>query len=217
VLGDSFVEAFQVEQDSTFIALVEDRLDRTLPLRVELMNLGRSGMSRTEQFLVLQNDVMAFEPYMVAVVSIPRNDIADINPATADAGHLTLATDSPDPTYAANYRLNKMILAAMADYCGARGVRFLLVCADDVFDPEEEARCRALDSSFDASFFDRDLRAFADSLAINYVGLQGPFRRAILAGRGPLHWARWNYAGHRVVANELYDVTLGIVARGQSH
>lgn len=289
VLGDSFVEALQVEQDSTFLSLAEDRLNRQLPVRVELMNFGRSGMSQAEEHLVLQHDVMGFAPDMVAVVFIPRNDIEDLDPGAsasamrpfyqlgpdgtlnldtsfaesrryrvrvllnplkqhsalvsllaerhnalqlarrqvghaADAhgspaipGYLTLCTDSPDPMYSANYRLSKAILSAMAEYCAGRGVRFLLVCGDYAPDPSEAALYEQLDRSFDVAFLERDLGAFADSLGIDYLGLQEPFRRAILAGDGPLHWAHWNYAGHRVAAEEVEALLRGILASESDH
>lgn len=286
VLGDSFVEAFQVEQDSTFLSVAEDRLCRTLPVRVELLNLGRSGASQAEEYLVLQQDAMAFDPDMVAVVVIPRNDIADIDADTADgtlrpfyslgpdgslvldasfaesreyalralinplkqrsvvvsllaerynalraagpgatagagadaplviSGHLTLCTDTPDPKYAANYRLSKAILSAMADYCVKRDVRFLLIVGDNVADPDEARGYRRLDASFDPDFFDRDLGMLAETLGAEYLGLQEPFRRTIAEGGGPLHWAHWNYAGHRVVAGEVCRLLGGILASG---
>lgn len=86
VLGDSYVEAFQVEQDSTFVALAERAFQRVHPPafdKVEVMNFGRSGMSPAEESIVLQRDVFPCQPNAVLVLFTPQNDIADVNRATA--------------------------------------------------------------------------------------------------------------------------------------
>jgi lysophospholipase L1-like esterase len=88
VIGDSFVEAFQVELDSTFVAIAERRLNALHVLgpgggRVECMNFGRSGMTTTEELIVLNRDVLPCEPDAVVVLFTPGNDIADVNPATS--------------------------------------------------------------------------------------------------------------------------------------
>lgn len=83
VLGDSYVEAFQVELDSTFGALAERALS-TRDSTVEVMNFGRSGMTTTEELLVLERDILPCNPNVVVLVFVPRNDITDVNPATAD-------------------------------------------------------------------------------------------------------------------------------------
>ena len=49
VLGDSFVEALQVELDSTFCRIAERELARRLDRPVEVMNFGRSGTTTSEQ------------------------------------------------------------------------------------------------------------------------------------------------------------------------
>ena len=84
VLGDSFVEAFQVELDSTFTAIAERVLnaDGAGP-RCEVMNFGRSGMSPAEELLVLEGSVLACDPDAVVLVFTPQNDVADVDPATA--------------------------------------------------------------------------------------------------------------------------------------
>src|SRR6185369_15709040 len=61
VLGDSYVEAFQVELDSTFAARIENSM-RGSPDGFEAMNFGRSGMSPAEESVVLARDVFRFEP-----------------------------------------------------------------------------------------------------------------------------------------------------------
>lgn len=83
VLGDSFVEAFQVESDRTFLSLASNRLSAKLHRPVEMMNFGRSGFTQTEEYLVLQRDVARFAPDMVIAVFFPGNDIADVSRETA--------------------------------------------------------------------------------------------------------------------------------------
>jgi len=83
VLGDSYVEAFQVEIDSTFLALTGRRLSHHTDIEVELMNFGRMGTTQTEQYLVLQNDAIRFSPDMAVLFFTPVNDLADVDKNTA--------------------------------------------------------------------------------------------------------------------------------------
>lgn len=78
VLGDSFVEAFQVEQERTFLRLAETALNRETPQRFELMNFGRSGFTTTEEFLILERDVVKFSPDLVVLFFFPENDLRDV-------------------------------------------------------------------------------------------------------------------------------------------
>lgn len=84
VLGDSYVEAFQVEMDSTFAAVAEHALDtRSGGDTYEVMNFGRSGMSPGEELIVLERDILPRQPDTVMLLFTPHNDIADVNPVTA--------------------------------------------------------------------------------------------------------------------------------------
>jgi len=84
VIGDSFVEGFQVELDSTFVAIAERELVRRLGVPVEVLNMGRSGMTITEELAVMDEARVEMQADLVVLVFVPRNDIADMNPATAD-------------------------------------------------------------------------------------------------------------------------------------
>jgi hypothetical protein len=77
-LGDSFVEAIQVETDATFVAIAEYELTARLGKPVEILNFGRSGATQTEELLILKNDVMKFSPDLVVVLFNPENDIGDV-------------------------------------------------------------------------------------------------------------------------------------------
>jgi hypothetical protein len=86
VVGDSYVEAFQVESGRTFLARAEEAYKsiRTPDYdALEVMNFGRSGMSPAEESIVLERDVFPCGPDQVLLLFTPHNDIADVNPATA--------------------------------------------------------------------------------------------------------------------------------------
>ena len=83
ILGDSFVEAFQVETERTFLALVEEKLNKNNETNFELMNFGISGATQTEELIILKNDVIKFSPDAVILFFLPGNDIEDVNKETA--------------------------------------------------------------------------------------------------------------------------------------
>jgi len=89
VLGDSYVEALQVEADSTFALIAEDALHLHAGAsesndRFEFLNFGRSGFTQSEEWLVLLQDVAKYEPDLVVLFFYPGNDIRDIHPETSD-------------------------------------------------------------------------------------------------------------------------------------
>lgn len=83
VIGDSFVEAIQLEEDKNFLALTEQKLQGRLPCKIELMNFGRSEATQTEQLIYLKTDVLRFKPDIVILMFYSPNDIRDILPETA--------------------------------------------------------------------------------------------------------------------------------------
>lgn len=281
VLGDSYVEALQVELDSTFVSRLERELSARWRCPVEAMNFGRSGMTQTEELLTLERDVLPCAPDLVVVLFVPQNDIRDVSPVTADpelrpffslapSGELVLDTSfrstrgfrirqhinalkqhsalvslaterynvlrraggasgpdggvgapalshelrmctrSPDSTYAVNYIMNKRLLRAMRDACAAHGAGMVLASTPLVYRDSEVAELRDRDPSFDPGFFDRDLKAFADSSGITVVGLQDAFVREYRSTRKPLYWAHWNYLGHCVAARTLAGAINGL-------
>jgi lysophospholipase L1-like esterase len=72
VLGDSFVEALQLDPEFTFPKIIEKRLGN-----VEMMNFGISGQGQVEELLTYRYDVRPFHPDMVIVCFFPGNDIID--------------------------------------------------------------------------------------------------------------------------------------------
>ncbi len=83
ILGDSFVEAMQVEEDSTFLNLVEKQLSGVGGLSLEMMNFGRSGFTQSEELIVLEEKALRFDPDIVFLFFLPDNDIREILPETA--------------------------------------------------------------------------------------------------------------------------------------
>lgn len=117
VLGDSIVEALQVEADRTFLSLTEHNLNQNHELKVDLMNFGRSGFTQTEELLVLKNDVMQFAPDMVILFFLPSNDIRDVNKKTSadinrpfynvsESGELQLDTSFADSS---SYKISSFL------------------------------------------------------------------------------------------------------------
>ncbi len=95
VLGDSYVEALQVEIDSTFVSIAE----RTIVARglsCEVMNFGRSGMGQAEELVVLERDIIPCDPDTVVLLYTPSNDIADASPSTTNRARRPFVVVSDD-------------------------------------------------------------------------------------------------------------------------
>ena len=85
ILGDSYVEGLQVEQDKHFVALAQADLNHSKAQpgrRFELMNFGRSGFTQTEELLVLKNEALEFSPDLVILFFFAPNDIMEVQPDT---------------------------------------------------------------------------------------------------------------------------------------
>ncbi len=77
VLGDSFVEAIQVprEQSSTF--LLQQELARLHSSQMELLNFGTNGFGTLQEYLVLKNMALSYNPDLVVLVFCVNNDVSD--------------------------------------------------------------------------------------------------------------------------------------------
>ncbi len=275
LLGDSFVEALQVESDKTFQYLTEKEINSKHEAKVEILNFAQSGFTQSEELIILQNDVMIFSPDMVILFFLPSNDIDDISRQTAfdiyhpfyhvdDSGklildtsfnqqfsykiksiispfkqhsalisliaerykmyknqqfshsktndtlslkgYLSLATATPNPMYLKNYNLNKILIKSMTEFCKKKGIRFMLVTINlETYIPAVEDEFKSIDPTFNTYFFEDDLREYASSIGIDYLGLQRIFRKYYSASSESLQWGHWNYRGHEVVANTLTE------------
>ena len=78
VLGDSFAEATQVEEEERFTELIEKQLgeQRLFESRkIEVMNFGTSGYGTAQQLMTWRHDVKAYRPDFVVLAFLSGNDI----------------------------------------------------------------------------------------------------------------------------------------------
>jgi hypothetical protein len=77
LLGDSYIEAFEVPFEKTLGELVELKLARMLGRPVEVLNFGHGGYGTTQEQLVLRNEVWKYSPDLVLLAVTTGNDISD--------------------------------------------------------------------------------------------------------------------------------------------
>ena len=80
VVGDSYAEAFQVEQEKAFWAVLERKLADCPALagrRVEVINFGVSGYGTAQELLTLRERVWQYSPDVVLLALTTNNDVAD--------------------------------------------------------------------------------------------------------------------------------------------
>jgi hypothetical protein len=79
VLGDSFMEALQVNYEQSFCGRLESRLNEMQAAgsgnRFEVLNFGVSGYGTAQELLMLRHHVWQFEPDLVLLGFFPENDI----------------------------------------------------------------------------------------------------------------------------------------------
>jgi hypothetical protein len=84
VLGDSYAEAMQVNQEEAFWAVMERKLQECVNLgnqQVEVINFGQSCLGTTQELLILRHRVWKYSPDVVLLAFVTGNDIADNSPA----------------------------------------------------------------------------------------------------------------------------------------
>jgi hypothetical protein len=80
VLGDSYAEAMQVEQEQAFWSVLEKQLGSCEKLqnrKVEVLNFGVSGYGTAQELEMLKNYVWQYEPDLVLLAFLTGNDIGD--------------------------------------------------------------------------------------------------------------------------------------------
>ena len=82
VLGDSFVEAFQVKLENTFHKVLEARLNEK-GLEVEVLAMGKSGWGAVRALEALEEEGLAYEPDLVILEFLGGNDVRDSTPNLA--------------------------------------------------------------------------------------------------------------------------------------
>ncbi len=77
LLGDSFVEAVQVDASQTVAARLEAALQAQSSRRVEVVNAGVAGYGTGQEMLLFEQEGVKYDPQVVVVVVFLGNDIGD--------------------------------------------------------------------------------------------------------------------------------------------
>lgn len=102
LLGDSFVEGFQVFDRDHFRKILEDELSKKLNQKVEILNFGRSGFDIGDMYAYNQTLVKEFNPDL----SLYFISNADLTPQFTDPLRLKVYLQDDSLAVAANYPLN---------------------------------------------------------------------------------------------------------------
>src|SRR2546423_6357617 len=120
VVGDSYAEAFQVDEEKAFWSVMGRRLQDCPAMagrRVEVINFGVSGYGTAQELLTLREKVWDYSPDIVLLAVTTNNDVLDNSRAlkqtdeipyfTLDGDRLTLDNSFRD---AASFRLRDSAL-----------------------------------------------------------------------------------------------------------
>jgi hypothetical protein len=77
LLGDSFIEAFEVPYEKTAGEVLARRLSTLRGTAVEVLNYGQGGYGTTQQLLTLKHQVWKHSPDLVLLAITTGNDISD--------------------------------------------------------------------------------------------------------------------------------------------
>lgn len=80
VIGDSYVEGFQVERHEMFVGFLQNELETCGAFagsRIEVLPFGVSGYGTTQELLLMRESVMKYSPDLVMLVMTTNNDISD--------------------------------------------------------------------------------------------------------------------------------------------
>lgn len=81
VIGDSYIEAFQVPYEKSFTQQLEKTLNSSIKgMKFEVMNFGKSGFGTAQEYVVYKNYVKKYNPDMVILCFVPGNDVRNSNP-----------------------------------------------------------------------------------------------------------------------------------------
>ncbi len=82
VLGDSFIEALQVEDNQTSHSVLEEKLNDLAPphIRFEVIGAGIRGWGPVQEYMYFHSEGKSFHPDLVLVYWFPANDLLDILP-----------------------------------------------------------------------------------------------------------------------------------------
>jgi hypothetical protein len=144
VLGDSFTEAQQVPEDSTFSAVIARSVAACPALRgrkVEVLNFGVNGYGTTQELMTLRHQVWQFSPDIVVLAVFTGNDIMN--------NSVTLETERCRPFYV--YRDGEMVLAGPLWDSPVTRMQCMMRFESRLrFDPRQSEIIKVLDESWRA-------------------------------------------------------------------
>ena len=80
VIGDSFVESYQVSLEKIFTRRLEQLLNRSVKeSKYEVISLGMSGYGSEKEYHLLRNIGIKFNPDLVILLFLEENDIRDVS------------------------------------------------------------------------------------------------------------------------------------------
>ncbi|MBK7934139.1 MAG: SGNH/GDSL hydrolase family protein [Acidobacteria bacterium] len=78
IIGDSYVEALQVERDESFVQFMQAEIEKCgFGQQFEVLRFGVSGYGTAQQLLMLREDVLKYSPDAVILLMTTNNDISD--------------------------------------------------------------------------------------------------------------------------------------------
>lgn len=77
ILGDSYMEALQVELEQTFARLLEEHLNRYSDRRIEVINSGVAGWGTDNELLYFRNEGYKYHPDLVLLAFTTCNDVRE--------------------------------------------------------------------------------------------------------------------------------------------
>jgi hypothetical protein len=82
VLGDSFIEAVQVDQKHSSHQILEDELNSNAPpdIRFEVISAGIGAWGPAQELIYFRSEGQKYEPDLVLAFWVPANDLLDILP-----------------------------------------------------------------------------------------------------------------------------------------
>lgn len=88
ILGDSFVENFQVPLENRFFRLLEKNLKAATNKNIEVIALGRGNTGTAQQYLILKNYGLLYKPDIVIHIFLTANDIKNNSPVLQNDQYL---------------------------------------------------------------------------------------------------------------------------------
>jgi hypothetical protein len=121
VLGDSFIEALQVDYDASLCGQLQQHFASQLPPpfdNCEVINAGVSGYGTAQQRLMLENYVLPLSPDIVLLACYPENDIRNNHPLLEIDPRIPYYRLAPDGSLLldSSFRNSEPYLVASSNY-----------------------------------------------------------------------------------------------------